>query len=124
MVEFAAASHGAQGLKVLQDGKEATVIGVDGTRGTVFVDRTQSGDVSFHPKFPGVYESPLTTPNTPVTLHVFVDTSSVEVFVNNGEQVITALVLPFAGGRGVEFFGPASGAKINSIRIWKLKSCW
>ncbi|MCW5555660.1 MAG: GH32 C-terminal domain-containing protein [Verrucomicrobiae bacterium] len=123
VVEFAAAVDGGQGLKVLQSGKEATVIGVDGTRGTVLVDRTQSGNVSFHPKFPGVYEAPLASPNEPVTLHVFVDASSVEVFVNNGEQVITAQVFPSASSRGVEFFGSSSGATIESINVWKLKSC-
>jgi sucrose-6-phosphate hydrolase SacC (GH32 family) len=124
VVEIAAPSDGVQGLKVLQDGKEATVIGVNGTRGTVFVDRTQSGNVSFHPKFPGVYEAPLTSRKQPVKLHVFVDAGSVEVFVNDGEQVLTAVVFPAASSRGVEFFGPASGVKFDSINIWKLKSCW
>jgi sucrose-6-phosphate hydrolase SacC (GH32 family) len=59
-----------------------------------------------------------------VKLHVFVDAGSVEVFVNDGEQVLTAVVFPAASSRGVEFFGPASGAKFDSINIWKLKSCW
>jgi sucrose-6-phosphate hydrolase SacC (GH32 family) len=123
-VEFAAAVDGVPGLKVLQDGSAATVIGVDPARGVVFVDRTQSGNVSFHPKFPGVYEAPLGGLNQPVTLHVFVDTGSVEVFVNHGEQVFTALVFPTANSRGIELFGPTSGARIESLNIWKLNSCW
>jgi beta-fructofuranosidase/levanase len=124
VVEIAAASAGAQGLKVLQGGTEATVIGWDGARGSVFVDRTQSGNASFHPKFPGVYEAPLASLKQPVTLRVFVDASSVEVFVNHGERVLTALVFPSANSRGVEFFGPTSGAKLSSVNVWKLKSCW
>jgi sucrose-6-phosphate hydrolase SacC (GH32 family) len=124
VVELEPQSTGVAGMKVLKGNKEATVIGVDRDRGTVFVDRTQSGNVSFNPKFPGVYDAPLATRNGKVKLHIFVDACSVEVFVNDGERVVTALVYPSGGSRGVEFFGTDSGAKIRSLNVWTLKSIW
>lgn len=124
IVNLDATTTGAQGLKVLAGTMEATVIGVDRDRGDVFVDRTQSGNVNFHEKFSGVQLAPLTTRDSKIKLHVFVDACSVEVFVNNGERVITDLVYPSAGSRRVEFYGPSGGAKIDSIEIWKLKSSW
>jgi fructan beta-fructosidase len=124
MVEFEPRSSGTEGVKVLKSVKEATVIGVDRQRGQAFVDRTQSGNVTFHQKFSGVYDAPLPVPDGRVKLHVFVDASSVEVFVNDGERVFTTLVYPSAASRGVEFFGSVTSAKITSLNVWTLKSIW
>jgi fructan beta-fructosidase len=124
MVEFEPHSSGTEGVKVLKGDKEATIVGVDRQRGQAFVDRTQSGNVMLHQKFSGVYDAPLPVPDGRVKLHVFVDASSVEVFVNDGERVLTSLVFPSTASRGVEFFGSATGAKITSLNVWTLKSIW
>jgi sucrose-6-phosphate hydrolase SacC (GH32 family) len=97
---------------------------VDRELGRVFTDRTQSGNVNFHPKFSGVYDAPLAARDGKVSLHIFVDACSVEVFVNNGEHVFTDLVYPSPGSRGVEFFGPESDSKITALDLWNLKSAW
>ncbi len=124
MVEFEPRSSGTEGVKVLKSDTEATVIGVDRQRGQAFVDRTQSGNVRFHQKFSGVYDAPLPVHDGRVKLHVFVDASSVEVFVNDGERVFTSLVYPSAASRGVEFFGSMTSARITSLNVWTLKSIW
>jgi fructan beta-fructosidase len=124
MVEFAPRSSGTEGVKVLKSDTEATVIGVDRQRGRAFVDRTQSGNVTFHQKFSGVYDAPLAVHDGRVKLHLFVDASSVEVFVNDGERVFTSLVYPSAASRGVEFFGSMTSARITSLDVWTLKSIW
>jgi sucrose-6-phosphate hydrolase SacC (GH32 family) len=124
IVEFDAAKTGTQGIKVLTGAREATVIGVDFDRARLFVDRTQSGQVDFHPKFSGIHDAPLALRGGRVKLHIFVDACSVEVFASNGEVVITDLVYPSAGSRGVEIFGPADVAKISSLDVWTLKSVW
>lgn len=124
MVEFAPRSSGTEGVKVLTSDTEATVIGVDRQRGRAFVDRTQSGNVTFHQKFSGVYDAPLAVHDGRVKLHLFVDASSVEVFVNDGERVFTSLVYPSAASRGVELFGSMTSARITSLNVWTLKSIW
>ena len=58
--------------------------------GQVYIDRTQAGPHKFHPRFPSVQSAPLATRDKPVKLRLFVDSCSVEVFVNDGEQVLTA----------------------------------
>jgi len=124
IVELAPQTSGTQGVKVLKGDKEETLIGVDRSRGQLFVDRTQSGKVNFNPQFSGVHVAPLPGIAGPVKLHIFVDASSVEVFVNDGERVFTDLVFPSAGSRGVEFFESENGAKITSLNVWTLKSVW
>jgi sucrose-6-phosphate hydrolase SacC (GH32 family) len=123
-VELEPQSAGIEGVKVLKGDKEQTVIGVDRDRGTVFVDRTQSGNVNFHPKFSGVYDAPLAARDAKVKLHIFVDACSVEVFVNDGEKVFTMLAFPSADSRGVEFFGADNSVKVRSLEVWTLKSIW
>jgi len=124
LIEFDAVDDGVQGLKVFRGDGEATVIGVDRDGGRVFVDRTQSGNVGFHPQFSGVHDAPLVPADGKVRLHVFVDACSVEVFVNDGELVFTDLVFPSPGSRSVELFGSDEGSKINSMDVWTLKSGW
>jgi fructan beta-fructosidase len=117
-------SSGVEGLKVFKSANQETVIGVDRERGTVFVDRTRSGNVGFNPKFSGRYDAPLLDPKGAVNFHVFVDACSAEVFVNDGEKVFTVLAFPSEHSRDVEFFGPDNGARINALKVWKLRSIW
>jgi fructan beta-fructosidase len=124
VVEFEHQSTGVQGVEVLKSPKGKTVIGVNWDRKTVFVDRTNSANVNFNPKFSGVYDAPLTAPGRKVNLHVFVDASSVEVFVNDGEPVLTAISFPSGESREVKLSGPQDRAKISVLDVWKLKSSW
>jgi fructan beta-fructosidase len=123
-VDFESQSAGVEGVKVWQGAKDEAVIGVDWARSVVFVDRTNSGNVNFHAKFPGRYEAPLVLRDGALRLHVFVDTSSVEVFVNHGERVFTVLSFPSAESRGVKIFGPENQARIRALNVWNLKSSW
>lgn len=101
---------------------KSTVLGIDRSKGTVFIDRTQSGDIGFHPKFANVQTAPLASKDKPVTLHIFVDTASIEVFVNDGEQVISSLVFPTDDCHGLEFFGEGKGTKISNANAWSLSA--
>ena len=124
IAELAPMSRGIEGVRVLKGAKEETVIGVDRDKGTVFVDRTHSGNIGFNPKFPGVYSAPLVDAGGKIKLHVFLDASSVEVFVNDGDRVLTVLVFPSADSRSLEFFGPDGDVRINDIQFWRLGSIW
>jgi fructan beta-fructosidase len=115
---------GKQGVKLFKAARDELVVGVDRKEDRVYVDRTRSGDVTFHPKFSGVHAAPLAARDRAVKLHIFVDSCSIEVFVNDGEQVLTDLVFPSEHSRAVEFFGPTEGAKISALEVWALKSSW
>ncbi|HXA43923.1 MAG TPA: glycoside hydrolase family 32 protein [Candidatus Angelobacter sp.] len=124
MVEFAPESSGVEGVDVLKGADGETRIGINRNDGTVFVDRRHSGNVSFNPKFPGVYSAPLPVRGGAVKLHVFVDACSVEVFVNGGERVFTFLAFPPPESRAVALFAGNPRAKIDSIKAWTLNSSW
>jgi len=124
LVEFERQRTGVEGVEVLKSSKDETVIGVNWDRETVFVDRTKSGNVNFNPKFSGVYDAPVKAFGGTVKLHVFIDGTSVEVFVNDGERVLTAISFPADASREVRLFGPQDRAKISALDIWNLKSIW
>jgi fructan beta-fructosidase len=111
------------GMKLFKGKGEETIIGVDRKQGRVYLDRTKSGNVAFHPKFAGVQSAALAARDQPVKLHIFADACSVEVFINDGEQTITALTFPAQESRGIEFFGPEK-AIISALDAWTMASGW
>ncbi len=64
--------------------------------GQVTIDRSRSGNVSFNDQFRQMIYSPmdLSGTNPIVEIRMLVDKTSVELFWNNGENVITALYFP------------------------------
>jgi fructan beta-fructosidase len=111
------------GIRIFKSEKEETVIGYDRQKQEVFVDRSVSGNVSFHPDFAGVERAPAALVNGKLKLHIFVDHSIVEVFVNDGEQVITDQVFPVDSLHTVELFSAGGEASVN-VKGWLLRSTW
>ncbi|MHB9076993.1 MAG: GH32 C-terminal domain-containing protein [Pirellulaceae bacterium] len=123
IVEFAPGDAKEVGVRVLKGPNEQTVIGVTTADGTLFVDRTQSGLVDFHPAFAGRHTGPLLPRSDGhIRLHVLVDACSVEVFGNHGATVITDLVFPSPGSDQVELFAAGGGCQILSCQVFALHS--
>lgn len=104
------------------DGVE-TLVGVVPATNTLFVDRTNSGDVYFNENFPGRYSTTLHDSKR-VKLHIFVDRSSVEVFANDGEKVMTDRIYPPQECAGIEIYSTGGVGKVVSLAIWQLQSVW
>jgi fructan beta-fructosidase len=111
------------GIKLFKSEKEETVIGYDQAKQQVFFDRTKSGNVSFHPDFPSTETAPVKLKDGRLKLHIFVDHSIVEVFINDGEQVITSQVFPTGKDSKIEVFKEDGEAQFN-IKAWSLQSVW
>jgi sucrose-6-phosphate hydrolase SacC (GH32 family) len=123
-VEFEAGAGGRFGLEVHRGAGGRTRIECDPAAGRLTLDRTRSGVTSFHRAFPGVYEAPLRVRDGRVRLRVLCDTSSVEVFANDGETVLTSQVFPAAASTGWEFFSESADTRLRAVDIWRLKSAW
>ena len=104
------------------DGVE-TLVGIVPATNTLFVDRTKSGDVFFSEDFPGRYSTPLHSTKR-VKLRIFVDRSSVEVFANDGEKVMTDRIYPPQGCSGIELYSTGGPGKVVSLTFWPLASIW
>lgn len=103
---------------------EATVLRVDVPNEELTLDRTRSGQVDFHDHFPGAYTAPIRLINGELKLRVFIDVSSVEVFVNDGETVMTSLIFPKPESQGIELRMIEGESTAYEIDVWKLRSAW
>ena len=120
---FEAGSAKQFGVNVHTGNGELTQIGYDTTTGQVYIDRSKSGDVTFDPTFSGLQTAPL-APDARgrVRLHILVDTSSVEVFTDQGQIVLTDQIFPGPDSNGVSLFAAGGTAKLVAGIGWHLKS--
>ncbi|RCX13562.1 levanase [Fontibacillus phaseoli] len=107
-------------FKVRTAGLEETVVGVNGVRGELYVDRTKSGLHDFHEQFRGVHTAKLQSPGESIDLHIYVDRSSVEVFANGGQAVITDLIYPDAESKGISLAADDDGLVLASLTVYAL----
>jgi sucrose-6-phosphate hydrolase SacC (GH32 family) len=121
--EFTPKKSNVFGLKLFVGEKEETILAYDVAKQEVYLDRTRSGNVNFHPDFPSVERAPARLVNGKLKLHIFIDHSIIEVFINDGEQAITDQVFPSDISNKIEFFNEG-GETRKEIRAWKLKSTW
>jgi fructan beta-fructosidase len=124
IAEFQVGTASQFGLKVRTGSGEETLVGYDAPGGDVFVDRTNSGQVSFSNLFPSRETAPLQAKDGRVKLHIFVDWSSVEVFGDDGQTVITDQIFPMPSSDGLALFANGGTARLVSLQIWPLRSIW
>jgi len=121
--ELQPGQSGEIGFRLRKNKDVETLIGFDLVHGEVYADRTRSGEVSFSKDFPGRHSASIEK-GSKVKVHVFVDRSSVELFVNDGERVLSERIYPPAGSDGLELFSNGTGTIVNSLTIWHLNSIW
>jgi levanase len=114
-------SASAAGISVLGGGGSETRIGYDVRRGELFVDRTRSGDVSFHPSFASVERAPVTARGGVVSFSVYVDRASVEVFTADGLTTITDQVFPEPGAQDIGAWAEGGRARLTSLTVTPLE---
>ena len=121
-IDFGSATE--VGFKVRKGPDEETVIGIDEKQSQLFVDRTRSGHIELGEHFSGRHAGPIQLAGRIAKFHIFVDRSSVEVFGNDGETVISELIFPTTGSDGLELYSKGGKARILRLDVWKLKSVY
>lgn len=112
------------GLELLASGTEKTIAALDPQNQQVYIDRTQSGNVAFEPRFPGRHTAPLPSQTNRARLHIFVDRSSVELFTAGGLTAISDRVFPSPNATTLRLFGDPKSTRVHSLTIWPLRSIW
>lgn len=110
------------GVEVRRSSSARTIIGYDKSLHAVYVDRRLSGR-NFSGAYDKVFYAPLEREYDELQFRVFVDESSVEVFVNEGEAVLTARIFPLATADGIAFFG-LDEVVVESFDFWTMDSIW
>ena len=87
---------------------------------TLYRDNVTDADI---PKFERIAFSKVFSIDDVLRLNIFVDKSTIEIFINDGEAVMTALTYPGEDQNGVSLFtlSPQTNVKLTA---WPLKSIW
>jgi fructan beta-fructosidase len=107
---------------------EVTAIAIDPSEGKLTIDRTHSGIKEFYPAFAASsrHAAPLRIANGILKIRFLLDTSSLEVFLQDGEIALTDLIFPSAGNRSIGLSSEGGNAlslpKVERITIHKLRS--
>jgi sucrose-6-phosphate hydrolase SacC (GH32 family) len=99
--------------------EEETLVGY--SKGNLFVDRTRSGNVDFHKAFAARHEAPVRLVDGKLSIRLFLDTSSLEIFAADGEVSLTHLIFPKQGPRHISI-RDGRGASLKTMVIQPLKS--
>lgn len=109
------------GLVVRRGEGEETRVGYDAVRGTLFIDRSQSGFAPLRHILPPRHDAPLLPDqNGLITMTILLDRSSIELFSGDGRAVITDVVLAAPDSLGSRIFVEGGSTRLRSLRAWAL----
>jgi fructan beta-fructosidase len=101
---------------------EETVVGIDTANASIFVDRTRSGETDWASEFPVRVSASLKHAHSKsISIQVVVDSSSIEVFAEDGETVLTNLVYPAPDSQGLAFYAADTSQSSMPAHIRDLK---
>ncbi|AOG60880.1 hypothetical protein SHELI_v1c09310 [Spiroplasma helicoides] len=109
--------NGESGVKFRVGEKEFTSIYLDSKNKKIILDRNNSG-ILFSEKFGEIREIPYE--KNKVKFDIFVDNSTVEIFINDGEYVMTSRIFPIEDSEDIEIFANKAKAKFD-ITKYNLK---
>ena len=95
----------------------------DGLSGAFYFDRSHAGNNSFSPGFSRIHTGRVPNRHSEYHIRFIKDTSSLEIFISNGEVVLTELFFPDAPLDHFRVPG-TSGTLIRDISIHRLSGTW
>lgn len=109
------------GIRISNKEGEFVTITYNPSDNTLSFDRRHSGIVDFSQDFPAVTVAPTFENGNKVSLRIFIDKSSMEVFGNNGKFVMTNLVFPTKPYSTISIEANGGNAKIENLKIYSIK---
>lgn len=103
-------------------GKEAYLrIEVDTQQWTCCVDRRYTG-VNAHETFPGCFRGKILSGDAQFHMKLLLDVSQSELFINEGELVMTNLIFPESDSCCIKFYASGGDVEIETCRVYELKA--
>lgn len=113
-VEFGTAAEFGVKLRASKDFSNYTVLSYNQKNGKITLNRNKSGQ-----GYKGSRSCTIRQAKN-VKVRIFSDASSLEVFINDGEEVFTSRIYPGRDSTGISFFAEAGSAIIRSVTKWAL----
>ena len=108
-------------MKIANNAGEFVNMTYNSKNHTISFDRRNSGIVDFSQDFPAVTVAPSFENSNKVSLRIFIDKSSMEVFGNNGKFAMTNLVFPTKPYSTLSIAADGGKAKVENLKIYSIK---
>lgn len=106
------------GLKINGLNEEETVLTYDSEISKLILDCSKCGKEKDGTRSANLEKG------SELSLRIFIDRSSIEVFINKGEATITSRVYPKGETESIELFANRGNLEIETFKAWKLKDTW
>ena len=109
-------------FKLSNQGGDALYFGYDGQKEEFFIDRKNSGKTDFSKKFASkISTAPRTSNSISMSGTVILDKTSIELFYNNGETVMTEIFFPNAPFETLSILSVNENFVLDHIELYELK---
>lgn len=112
------------GIELSNDQGQSVRIGINRETAQLYIDRTNSGDMSFSEKFSSRNLAPWPAASQMASLHLFIDDASVEVFGQDGMVVMTDIFFPDSPFTKASLYASEEGVAFASGEAWELSPIW
>jgi fructan beta-fructosidase len=111
------------GIIMENSAHEKLIIGYSGTHKQLFVDRTAAGNSDFSESFSGISKAPYEA-GKQIQFHIFLDASSVELFADHGNRVLTNLIFPAMKFNQLKIFSSGGSVIVKKAEFHNLNRIW
>jgi fructan beta-fructosidase len=112
-------------LNFSNDAGEQLTLTMQGNPKQLVLDRSESGLVDFQENFANIQRMPMTNlPEGELEVRIFLDASSLEIFVNKGQYVMTAQVFPKEPYKTFKLGDTSPDFHMNNGIIHEVKGVW
>lgn len=113
------------GIQLSNSSNEQYRIGYDTGSKQMYSDRTKSGDHSFSEKFASrIHKATYETVGTTISLRIFFDVASSELFADDGAFVMTDIFFPREGFHELSIFAEKGKVKIVNGETYAIERIW
>ncbi len=109
---------------LLQNNNQQTKITYNVRDSKIIVDRSSSGNTDFSENFIDCQEIEWFVKNKRLEVDIFVDKSSLEIFIDGGELTISNLVFPEKKSEKISLKTKGGSIKVRSFELYKMNSIW
>lgn len=115
---------GEMGIELFNDKNEKLQIGFNCDSNRFYINRTHLLNNSFSKEFSGMHTAPRLLSGKKLTMHLFIDKSSVELLADDGTVVMTDLFFPSEHFTKFRIVQEKTKAVLRSGKMYTLRSVW
>ena len=113
------------GIELQNNLGENLLVTFDRNEGTLNIDRTNSSKDKFSEEFyKKVHSAPLSFESDKLNIRMIVDAASIEIFINDGELVMTDIFFPTSKFDKISLFAKNGRWNIPNCKIYTLDGIW